>query len=43
MVRQRNAFRYGFEFIDPDFLPEFIRRTCRDFAVDQSLILPDIR
>ena len=43
MVRQRNAFRYGFEFIDPDFLPEFIHRTCRDLAADQSLILPDIR
>lgn len=43
MARQRNAFRYGFEFIDPDFVPEFIRRTCRDLAVDQSLILPDIR
>ena len=43
MVRQRNAFRYGFEFIDPDFVHEFIRRTCRDLAVDQSLILPDIR
>jgi hypothetical protein len=43
MVRQRNAFRYGFEFIDPDFVPEFIRRTCRDLAVDQSLILSDAR
>lgn len=42
MVRQRNAFRYGFEFIDPDFLPEIIRRTCRDLAVGQSLMLPDI-
>jgi hypothetical protein len=42
MVRQRNAFRYGFEFIDPDFVPEIIRRTCRDLAVDQSLMLPDI-
>ncbi len=38
MVRQRNAFRYGFEFIDPDFVHEFIRRTCRDLAVDQSLL-----
>ena len=41
MVRQRNAFRYGFEFLDPDFVPESIRRTCRDLAVDQSRMSPD--
>ncbi|MFZ0804825.1 MAG: PilZ domain-containing protein [Candidatus Sulfotelmatobacter sp.] len=41
MVRQRNAFRYGFEFIDPDFVPDFIRRICRDLAVDQLLTWPD--
>jgi len=43
MVRQRNAFRYGFEFIDPDFAHEFIRWTCRDLAVDQSLLSPHRR
>jgi PilZ domain len=37
MVRQRNAFRYGFEFVDSDSVHEFIRRTCRDLAVEQSL------
>jgi hypothetical protein len=37
MVRQKNAFRYGFEFVDTDSLHEVIRRTCRDLAVDQSL------
>jgi hypothetical protein len=37
MIRQRNAFRYGFEFIDPDFMHEFIRRTCRDLAVEVGL------
>src|SRR5712672_3605039 len=35
--RQRNAFRYGFEFVDSDSVNELIRRTCRDLAVDQSL------
>jgi PilZ domain len=42
-ARQRNAFRYGFEFVDSDSVHEFIRRTCRDLAVDQSLFLPDIQ
>lgn len=35
-VRQRNAFRYGFEFVDPTAVPEVIGRTCHDLAVDQS-------
>ena len=39
--RQRNAFRYGFEFVDSDSVRELIRRTCRDLAVDQSLTWPD--
>jgi hypothetical protein len=34
--RQRNAFRYGFEFVDSDSVHELIRRTCRDLAVDQT-------
>jgi PilZ domain len=37
MVRQRNAFRYGLEFIVPNTVSEAIRRTCRDLAVDQHL------
>jgi len=37
LVRQKNAFRYGFEFVDTDSVRELIRRTCRDLAVDQSL------
>ena len=37
MVRQRNAFRYGFEFVDSHSVREVIRRTCRDLAVEQSL------
>ena len=40
--RQRNAFRYGFEFVDSDSVNELIRRTCRDLAVDQSLTWPDL-
>jgi PilZ domain len=36
-ARQRNAFRYGFEFVDTESVHEVIRRTCRDLAVDQSL------
>jgi hypothetical protein len=37
IVRQRNAFRYGFEFVDSESVHEVIRRTCRDLAIDQSL------
>jgi len=43
IARQRNAFRYGFEFVDANPANEIIRRTCRDLAVDQSLILPYIQ
>jgi hypothetical protein len=39
IVRQKNAFRYGFEFVDSDSVHESLRRTCRDLAVDQSLTL----
>jgi hypothetical protein len=41
--RQRNAFRYGFEFVDAESVRELIRRTCRDLAIDQSLTWPDSR
>jgi hypothetical protein len=36
MVRERNAFRYGFEFVDSAAVLDVIRRTCRDLAVDQD-------
>jgi hypothetical protein len=36
--RQRNAFRYGFEFTESNSALEIIRSTCRDLAVDLSLI-----
>jgi len=38
-VRQKNAFRYGFEFVDLISVNEVVRRTCRDLAMDQSLTL----
>ena len=40
--RQRNAFRYGFEFVNSDSAHELIRRTCRELAIDQSLTPPDL-
>lgn len=42
-VRQRNAFRYGFEFLGSDFEHKLIRQTCRDLAMDQALMCPAIR
>jgi hypothetical protein len=38
IVRQRNAFRYGFEFFDSYSVREVIRRACRDLALEQNLI-----
>jgi|ERR1700722_1090169 len=43
MVRHRNAFRYGFEFVDFDSEHEHLRRGCRDLAMSQSLMWPAIR
>ena len=37
MGRHRNAFRYGFEFVDLVAVNDVIRRTCRNFAAEQSL------
>ena len=39
VVRQRNAFRYGFEFLEASHVPamEIIRRTCRELAVERFL------
>jgi PilZ domain len=42
IVRQRNAFRYGFEFVDSASLHGIIRRACRDLAVEQSILSPDL-
>ncbi len=37
MVRQRNAFRYGFQFVESSSAQEIIGRTCRQLALEQSL------
>jgi hypothetical protein len=37
MVRQRNAFRYGFEFAESHVMQGIIRQTCRDLAVEQAI------
>ncbi len=36
LVRQRNAFRYGFQFVDLDSSQEAIRRTCRELSMNHS-------
>jgi hypothetical protein len=38
MVRQKSAFRYGFQFVESTFVQEVIRSTCRQLAVEQSLL-----
>lgn len=36
-VRQRVAFRYGFQFVESGSSQEIISRTCRYLALEQSL------
>jgi PilZ domain len=36
MVRQRNAFRYGFQFVEASSAQDVIGRTCRQLAVEQA-------
>jgi hypothetical protein len=38
IVRQKNAFRYGFQFIDSNAAGEVLRSTCRQLEVEQSLL-----
>jgi PilZ domain len=38
MVRQRSAFRYGFQFVQSDSAEKIIQATCRELAVEQSLL-----
>lgn len=33
VVRQRNAFRYGFQFVESSSAQDLIGRTCRDLAL----------
>lgn len=37
LVRQRNAFRYGFQFVESGSAQDIIARTCRQLAMAQSL------
>ena len=37
MVRQRSAFRYGFQFVESESAKEVVLRTCRQLALEQSL------
>jgi hypothetical protein len=43
LVRQRSAFRYGFQFLEASTAQETIGRTCAQLAIEQSvhLGLPD--
>ena len=36
VVRQRTAFRYGFQFLDSGPVRETIRRTCQELAITQT-------
>jgi PilZ domain len=36
-VRQRSAFRYGFQFMEASAAQDLINRTCRQLAVEQSI------
>jgi hypothetical protein len=38
VVRQRNAFSYGFQFLESNVMSEVIRFTCRQLAIEQSLM-----
>lgn len=37
LVRQRSAFRYGFQFVESSSALEVIGRTCRELAMEESL------
>jgi PilZ domain len=37
-VRQRSAFRYGFQFLKASSANDAIQATCRELAVKQSLL-----
>lgn len=36
MVRQRSAFRYGFQFVEENAARDVIGRTCRQLAMQQA-------
>ena len=38
MVRHRNAFRYGFQFVEASSAEDIIGRTCSHLAVAESVL-----
>jgi PilZ domain len=36
VVRQKTAFRYGFQFLDAGPVKELIRRTCQQLGMEQA-------
>lgn len=38
MVRQRRAFRYGFQFVQSESVRKIIQSTCRQLSVEQTLL-----
>lgn len=36
LTRQRNAFRYGFQFLEAISQLEIVQRACRQLALEQS-------
>jgi len=42
LIRQRSAFRYGFQFVESSSAQDIIGRTCRQLAVQQS-VKPEAR
>lgn len=43
LVRQRSAFRYGFQFVESASAQDLIGRTCRQLAVEQRVQNPSSR
>ena len=43
LVRQRNAFRYGFQFVEASSAQDVIGRTCRELSVEQAIFDPTKR
>ena len=41
VVRQRSAFRYGFQFLESNAVNEAIRATCQQLALEQSTVSGD--
>lgn len=40
LVRQKNAFRYGFQFLESASAQELVSRTCKELALEQAVQAP---